>query len=79
MHLELPKPSFHAVLDWILNLRTEFGIPHTVQDLGVDDSRFDQLASLAVADPTAAGNPIELSEADCLRLYELSYAGKLKF
>ena len=27
MHLELPKPSFHAVLDWILNLRTEFDIP----------------------------------------------------
>ena len=77
MHLDLPKPSFHAVLDWILNLRTEFDIPHTVQDLGVDDSRFDQLAALAVADPTAAGNPVELSEADCLRLYELSYSGKL--
>jgi len=35
------------------------------------------LAALAVADPTAAGNPVELSEADCLRLYELSYSGKL--
>ncbi len=77
IHLELPKPSFHAVLDWILNLRAEFDIPHTVQDIGVDDSHFDQLAALAVADPTAAGNPVELSEADCLRLYELSYSGKL--
>ena len=78
MHLELPKPSFQAVLDWILNLRAEFDIPHTVQDIGVDNSRFDQLAAMAVADPTAAGNPIELSEADCLRLYELSYSGKLE-
>ena len=77
LHLELPKPSFHAVLDWILELRAEFDIPHTIQDIGVDDSRFEQLAALAVADPTAAGNPIELSEADCLRLYELSYSGKL--
>ena len=77
LHLELPKPSFQAVLDWILNLHAEFDIPHTVQDIGVDNSRFDQLAAMAVADPTAAGNPIELSEADCLRLYELSYSGQL--
>jgi alcohol dehydrogenase len=79
LHLELPKPSFQAVLDWILNLRAEFDIPHTVQGIGVDHSRFDQLAAMAVADPTAAGNPIELSEADCLRLYELSYSGNLEF
>jgi len=76
-HLELPKPSFDAVLDWILNLRAEFDIPHTIQDIGVDDSRFDQLAALAVKDPTAAGNPVELSEADCRHLYENSFSGRL--
>ena len=76
-HLALPKPSFQAVLDWILSLRAEFDIPHTVQELGVDDSCFDRLAAMAINDPTAAGNPIELSEADCLRLYEMSYSGKL--
>jgi alcohol dehydrogenase len=79
LYLELPKPSFQAVLDWILNLRAEFDIPHTVQDIGVDNVHFDQLAAMAVADPTAAGNPIELSEADCLHLYESSYSGKLAF
>jgi alcohol dehydrogenase class IV len=60
-----------------LNLRAEFDIPNTVQGIGVDDSRFDQLAALAVADPTAAGNPVELSEADCLHLYQMSYSGEL--
>ena len=76
-YLELPMPSFDAVLDWILNLRAEFDIPHTVQGIGVDNSHLDQLAALAVADPTAAGNPVELSEADCRRLYENSYSGSL--
>ena len=77
LHLELPKASFEAVVDWILELRTEFDIPHTLRGLGVDDTRFDHLAALAVADPTAAGNPVELSEADCLRLFQWSYTGKL--
>ena len=77
-HLELPQPSFDAVLDWVLHLRTEFAIPQTIRDLGVDDARFDQLAAMAVADPTAAGNPVELTEADCRRLYELSYSGSLE-
>lgn len=77
-YLELPQPSFDAVLDWVLNLRAEFDIPNTIRDLGVDDSHFDLLAAMAAADPTASGNPIELSEKDCRRLYELSYSGKLQ-
>ncbi len=77
-HLELPKPSFDAVLEWVLTLRTELAIPHTLRELGVDDTRFDQLAAMAAADPTAASNPVELRETDCRRLYELSYAGSLE-
>jgi len=76
-YLELPQPSFNAVLDWVLNLRAEFAIPNTIRDLGVDDSRFDQLAAMAAADPTAQGNPVKLSRKDCRHLYELSYSGKL--
>ncbi len=77
LHLELSNASYEAVLEWILELRTEFDIPHTLQGLGVDDARFDQLAALAVVDPTAAGNPVELSEADCLQLLQASYTGEV--
>ena len=77
MHLELPKPSFEAVVDWTLSLRAGFEIPHSIQGIGVDDSQFDRLAAMAVLDPTAGGNPIELSEADCRRLLEDSYSGRL--
>jgi len=76
-YLGLDKPSFAAVLEWIMDLRTEFEIPHTIKGLGVDNARFDELAALAVVDPTAAGNPIELTEASCRRLLENSYSGKL--
>ena len=76
-YLELPTPSFDAVLDWVMDLRAEFEIPHTIKRLGVDDSRFDELAALAVVDPTAAGNPVELTEAGCRLLLERSYLGEL--
>ncbi len=76
-YLDLPIPSFDAVLDWVMDLRVEFEIPHTISELGVDDSRFDELAAMAVIDPTAAGNPVELNEAGCRLLLENSYSGKL--
>ncbi len=76
-YLELAKPSFGAVLDWIMDLRTEFEIPHTIKELGVGDSRLDELAALAVVDPTAAGNPIELTEEGCRLLLERSFSGEL--
>ena len=76
-YLELTNPSFDAVLDWVLDLRAEFEIRHTISELGVDDSRFDELAAMAVKDPTAAGNPVELTEVGCRLLLENSYSGKL--
>jgi alcohol dehydrogenase class IV len=76
-HIGLKNPSFTAVLDWVLELRSEFSIPHTLDAAGIDDSHFKQLAAMAIVDPTAAGNPVKLTEADCLQLYEDSYAGKL--
>jgi alcohol dehydrogenase class IV len=76
-YLELANPSFAAVLDWVMDLRAEFEIPHTIRELGVDDTRFDELAAMAVHDPTAAGNPVALTEAGCRRLLERSFSGEL--
>ncbi|MEE8124129.1 MAG: iron-containing alcohol dehydrogenase, partial [Alphaproteobacteria bacterium] len=42
--LDLPDPSFRAVLDWVLGLRETLGIPHTARDLGVEESLIPALA-----------------------------------
>ena len=76
-YLGLPEPSFEAVLNWIMELRAALQIPHSIRDIGIDDGRFEQLAAMAVVDPTAAGNPIALTEADCRVLLENSYSGSL--
>jgi alcohol dehydrogenase len=69
--------SFDAFLDWVLKLRAELGVPHTLAKLGVDDRRFDIMSEMAPKDPTAGGNPVPLDAATCRDLYEKAYAGRV--
>ena len=70
-------PSFDAFLTWVLELRAEIGIPHTLAGLGVDDKKFDLMSRMAPNDPTAGGNPVPLDEKVCRRLYQDALAGRL--
>ena len=76
-YIGLANPSFKAVLDWILALRDELGIPHTAKDLGVEESRIGELAEMAAADPTAGGNPVKAGPAEMKALYEAAMAGRV--
>jgi alcohol dehydrogenase len=69
--------SFEAFLAWVLALRSELGIPHTLAALGVDDRQFERMSEMAPLDPTAAGNPIPIDARACRRLYETAYVGSL--
>ena len=71
------EPDFGAFLDWVLNLREELGVPHTLAGLGVDDAKFDTMSRMAPKDPTAGGNPVPLDEAASRKLYENALAGRL--
>jgi alcohol dehydrogenase class IV len=69
--------GFSGVLDFVLRLRRDLGIPHTLDRIGVDSSRFAEMAAMAVVDPTAGGNPRTLTEADALDLYDRALEGRL--
>ena len=56
--LGLPRHDFSAVLDWVLSLREEIGIPHALTALGIDDAQLDLIGKMAVEDPSGATNPI---------------------
>ena len=71
------EPTFDAFLAWVLELRAEIGIPHTLAGLKVDDAQFDLMSRMAPKDPTAGGNPVPLDEEVCRRLYQNALAGKL--
>ncbi|MBP7241783.1 iron-containing alcohol dehydrogenase [Amaricoccus sp.] len=66
-----------GLIDWVLALRAELGVPHTLGGIGVDDARFGEMASMAVVDPTAGGNPRRLGVDDALDLFRRAADGRL--
>lgn len=76
-YLGLRNPSFPAVLDWILDLRKEIGIQHTLKEIGVDDKQVDKVAEMAAADPSAGGNPIKVGAAELRVMFVNALEGKL--
>jgi alcohol dehydrogenase class IV len=66
-----------SVLEWVLELRQQLQIPHTLAQLGVTLESIPQLAEKAVIDPTAATNPLPLTVGDCQQLLERAWHGQL--
>jgi alcohol dehydrogenase class IV len=54
--------GFDGFLDWVVTLRSEIGIAHALYEIGIDDRRLDEIAAMAVKDPTAGSNPISFTE-----------------
>jgi len=75
--LGLAKPNFDGVLDWILELRRAIGIPNTLAELKIDDSKLDTLVADSVVDPTAPTNPVPLDADSVRKLYLRALEGRL--
>ncbi|GAB4239421.1 MAG: iron-containing alcohol dehydrogenase [Methyloligellaceae bacterium] len=75
--LGLERAGFAPVFDWLLELRETVGIPHTATALGVDASEAEELGARAVKDPTAAGNPVQLTPAQYAQVFVNACAGTL--
>ncbi len=75
--LGLPEASFGAVMDWVLALRAELGIAHTLREIGVDDSRTDELCEMAAVDPTAPSNPIPIGAPELKTMFVDALEGRL--
>jgi alcohol dehydrogenase len=71
------KGGFDGFLKWILALRKEIGIPHKLADIGIDTMRLDEVAAMAIKDPSAGGNPILFSEKQYKALAKKCVIGDL--
>ena len=67
--LGLADASFDGVLQWVLDLRREIGIPHTLAEIGVREEHARPFAPQALNDPSTGGNPLPMTERDFEQLY----------
>lgn len=70
-------PSFDAFLHAVIGLRLRLEVPHTLRDFGVDDAQRDKIGDMAIVDPTAGGNPVELTKARALEIFDRALEGKV--
>ena len=76
-YLGLEK-SFDSFLQWVMDLRKEFNIPHKLSDI-IDEKKIDldKLSEMAFNDPSTSGNPKKLKKEDMKIIYQHSISGKL--
>ena len=76
-YLNLEDQTFEGFMSWLLHLREELSIPHTLKELIQEDSKFEEMSKMAKDDPSTGGNPIPLEINDFYNLYKDSYSGIL--
>ncbi len=76
-YLGLADASFDGVMQWTLDFRKLLEIPHTAREIGVEESRLDELAKMAAVDPTASGNPVKVGAAEMKQMYEAAMEGRI--
>ena len=76
-YIGLPNPGFKSVMAWVLALRKEIGIPHTLKDIGVGMEKLDLLSEMAAVDPTVGTNPIPIGVPELKKMFVASIEGRL--
>ncbi|WP_157015004.1 iron-containing alcohol dehydrogenase [Mesorhizobium xinjiangense] len=62
--------GFDGFYAFVMKLRADLGVPNGLAELGVGTDRLDELVSMALEDPTAGGNPVEMTPENTRALFE---------
>ena len=76
-YLNFKDTSFKGVLDAVLKLRHDIGIPHKLSEIGVKSEHIARFAPMAAIDLTAGSNPIPVGEKEMAALYQAAVEGRL--
>src|SRR5476651_1693392 len=75
--LNLPERGFEGFLGWVMELRRELGIPHSLAEIGVSVGNAEIIGREAALDPSAGGNPIPVDAAALERIFRAAVEGSL--
>ena len=75
--LDLPVHSFDGFFTWVLKMRADLGIPHSLADIGVNADNAAVIGREAALDPSAGGNPISVDAAQLEKIFLAAVGGRL--
>ena len=75
--LDLPVRGFDGFLAWVLDMRRELKVPHSLADIGVSADKAAIIGREAAIDPSASGNPIAVDAAQLEHIFRAAVAGRL--
>lgn len=65
-------------IKWIIELRREIGIPHTLKEIGVRKDQLNNLVEVAIQDGCHQTNPVPVTEGDFRLIFRNAYEGTLE-
>lgn len=77
-YLALSQPDFDGVMAWVLSMRKELNIPHSLAEIGIDSQQAQRIGIMAESDPSASGNPIPFTAAQYAEIFSHAVNGKLQ-
>lgn len=63
-------------MDWLLTLREQIGIPHTLSEIGIDDREAERVGQMAFADGCSHTNPIRHSAQVYAQIFSRAVRGE---
>jgi alcohol dehydrogenase class IV len=76
--LNLPAHSYDGFLSWVLKLRSDLGIPHSLAAIGVSIDKAAIIGSEAAVDPSAGGNPVPVNAAQLEHIFRAAVEGNIE-
>jgi alcohol dehydrogenase class IV len=76
-YLELDDPTFDGFLNWVVSLREQLGIPHSLSAIDIGTEQAEKVGDMATKDATAGGNPIQFSASQYSEIFVAAVIGNL--
>jgi alcohol dehydrogenase class IV len=76
--LGLDNPGTEAVINYVLDLRKQLNIPHSLKEIGIDDQHEVEIGLAAFNDPSTPTNAKPVTAVDLQNLFRAALDGKLE-
>lgn len=76
-YLNLADSSFDGFMKWVLDMRKNLEIPHSLSMIDIDEKQAILIGKMSAVDPSAGGNPIAFSPEQYSQIFIAAVKGQL--